>query len=70
MNEKQYAAFLQNIRQIRTKKDIRQHTVARRIGVTPTAYCRMENGQSQITVASLFLIAEALKVSPHELLIQ
>ena len=57
-----------NIKAIRVAKQISQAEVAKALSLTPTAYNRIENNKTQITLNFLFIIAEVLNVEVGELL--
>jgi transcriptional regulator with XRE-family HTH domain len=56
------------IKEIRTKKNIQQAEIAQAISLTTTAYNRIENGKTQLSVNNLFAIANALQIDVIELL--
>lgn len=45
---------------IRRNKDISQHAVAQILGLSDSAYCRIEAGTTELTINKLQLIAAAL----------
>lgn len=56
------------IHQIRESKGVKLLTIARAVSLSPSAYSRIEKGETQITVDNLYKIAEALNVQVQELL--
>ena len=56
------------IREIRTKKEISQETLANSCDIDYSQVNRMELGKVNFGVSYLFRIAEALEVDPKELL--
>lgn len=56
------------IKEIRMRKSISQSTIATALNITTTAYNRIENNKTQLTVNNLFIIQEALDVTLNELL--
>ncbi|MFT4094203.1 MAG: helix-turn-helix transcriptional regulator [Niabella sp.] len=56
------------IKEIRTSKNVPQQILADVLNITVTAYSRIENNKTQLTINNLFAIAEALEVSVAELL--
>ena len=57
-----------NIKRIRTKKKMSQGDIARTLEVDRGYISNIENGKKNPTLATVAKIAEALKVSPNELL--
>ena len=57
-----------NMKRIRTKKKMSQGDVARALEVDRGYISNIENGKKNPTLATVAKIAEALKVSPNELL--
>ena len=47
---------------------VKQTFVAETIGVHPSSYCRLESGQREYSVKDLLGIAEALDLTPNQLL--
>lgn len=56
------------IREIRTAKDISIETLANTSGMDYSQLARMELGQVNFSISYLFRVAEALGVTPKELL--
>lgn len=56
------------MREIRLKKDISIEHLANTSGMDYSQLARMETGQVNFTVSYLFRVAEALGVTPKELL--
>ncbi len=59
---------LQRLRMLRRGRGFSQHELAQRLGISQNAYCRIENGKRELTVARLIAITQALGVAPGELL--
>ncbi len=49
------------IKEIRMRKNISQQGVATSLGLTVTAYNRIENNKTQLTINNLFVIADFLE---------
>lgn len=56
------------IREVRTSKDISIEMLANTSGMDYSQLARMETGQVNFTISYLFRVAEALGVTPKELL--
>ncbi len=56
------------IQQIREERRIKLASVAKAISLSPSAYSRIEKGETQITVENLYKIADALEVPVQQLL--
>lgn len=56
------------IKEIRLSKSLSQQALASDIGLDVTAYNRIENGKTQLTVMNLFAIADSLKVDVGDIL--
>ncbi|MEL4248438.1 helix-turn-helix domain-containing protein [Shewanella xiamenensis] len=52
---------------IRREKGIEQIDVANRIGLSQASYSRLEGGKATFSIDQVFLVADALKISPSEL---
>lgn len=63
-----YAALGQKVRQAREIANMRQDQLADRVGMTRTSITNIEKGNQRIQVHTLYSIANALGVSPHDLL--
>jgi transcriptional regulator with XRE-family HTH domain len=59
----------ENVRRIRLAADMSQEAVAEAMGVDRAYISSLELGQRNITVISLWRVAEALGVEPHALLL-
>ena len=57
-----------NMKRIRTKRKMSQGDIARALDVDRGYISNIENGKKNPTLATVAKIAEALKVSPNELL--
>ena len=58
----------QNLKRIRTKKEISQGDIARELGVSRGFVSTIENGKTNPTLSTITKIAKALNVSTNELL--
>lgn len=58
----------ENLKKIRTKKDITQTGLAETLGVDKSFISNIENGKTNPTLSTITSLAKALKVSPDELL--
>ncbi|MCD8508147.1 MAG: helix-turn-helix domain-containing protein [Candidatus Pacebacteria bacterium] len=58
----------ENLRKIRTKKDITQTGLAEALGVDKSFISNIENGKTNPTLSTITSIAKALGVSSNELL--
>lgn len=58
------------IQEIRKAKGKKASHMAEILGISESAYSQTENGKSQITIARLYYIAEALDISINDLLPQ
>lgn len=58
----------EKIRYLRDKKKIRQEDMAERLGISQSAYSRMETGEARLDAKLLPRIAEILEVGIEELL--
>lgn len=58
----------EKIRYLRDKRKIRQEDMAERLGVSQSAYSRMETGEARLDAKLLPQIAEVLEVGIEELL--
>lgn len=56
------------IKELRMRKGIAQSVIAAELNITTTAYNRIENNKTQLTINNLFIIQEALDVALNELL--
>ncbi len=56
------------IRKAREEKRYTQQYLARQLGMTQKAYCKIENSQTQLTIAHLDKIAEVLETSINHLI--
>lgn len=56
------------IKELRIRKNISQSYIAQSLGLTVSAYNRIENNKTQLTIHNLYQIATALKVGIEELL--
>lgn len=59
----------ENVRRMRLAADMSQEAVAEAMGVDRAYISSLELGQRNITVISLWRVAEALRVEPHTLLL-
>ncbi|MFZ2907739.1 MAG: helix-turn-helix transcriptional regulator [Minisyncoccia bacterium] len=58
----------QNLKKIRTKKDITQVSIAKTLGVDRSFVSNIENGKTNPTLSTITNLAKALGVSADELL--
>ncbi len=58
----------QNLKKIRTKKDITQVSIAKTLGVDRSFVSNIENGKTNPTLSTITNLAKALGVSSDELL--
>ncbi len=58
----------ENLKKIRTKKDISQIELARILGVDRSFVSNIENGKNNPTLSTITSLAKALGVSTNELL--
>ena len=58
----------QNMKRIRTKKNMSQGDIARALGVDRGYISNIESGKKNLTLATIQKLANALKVSADELL--
>lgn len=63
-----YAAIGQMIRAARLDCGLSQAALARDLGIFPQALNRAEAGRQRLTVTSLYRLADALRVTPADLL--
>jgi transcriptional regulator with XRE-family HTH domain len=59
---------LHRVRMLRRARGISQAELAQRLGISQNAYCRIENGKRELTVARFIALSHALGVPPGELL--
>jgi transcriptional regulator with XRE-family HTH domain len=57
-----------NIRKIRTLKGLDAKTIADHLGISLSAYTKMERGETQIDINRITTIAEQLGVSPTDIM--
>jgi len=58
----------QNLKRIRTKKNITQVEIAKKLGVDRSFVSNLENAKTNPTLATITNLAQALNVSTNELL--
>ncbi len=58
----------ENLKKIRTKKEISQTTLAETLGVDKSFVSNIENGKTNPTLSTITNLAQALGVSTNELL--
>lgn len=58
----------ENLKKIRTKKDITQTELAKTLGVDKSFVSNIENGKTNPTLSTITNLAQALGVSTNELL--
>lgn len=59
---------IEKIKELRIKKNIAQNYIAQALGLTVSAYNRVENNKTQLTINNLYTIAQTLEVGVEELL--
>lgn len=59
---------VERIKHIRMMKNISQSNVAKALNITTTAYSRIENSKTQLTINNLYIISEFLEIPLQELL--
>ncbi len=59
---------LLRIRMLRRARGFSQAELARRLGISQNAYCRIENGKRELSVARFIALSNALGVPPGKLL--
>lgn len=57
-----------NIRRIREKKGLTQDDVANEAGFNPDYYPRIERGEANITLGTLYKVLKALKIKSSDIL--
>jgi transcriptional regulator with XRE-family HTH domain len=57
-----------NIRKIRTLKGLDAKTIAEHLGISLSAYTKMERGETQIDISRIATIAEQLGVNPTDIM--
>lgn len=57
-----------NIRKIRTLKGLDAKTIADHLGITASAYAKLERGETQIDMDRMTAIAEKLGVNPSDIM--
>lgn len=62
------AHFANNVAEARRRAGLTQEEVSERSGVHPTEVSRIENGNRDARVSTVFRLAAALEVSPGQLL--
>jgi transcriptional regulator with XRE-family HTH domain len=65
---KPVAQFASNVAEARRRAALTQEEVSGRSGVHPTEVSRIENGERDARVSTVFRLAAALNVTPGELL--
>jgi len=60
--------FGKNLKRIRTKKGMSQGAIARSLGVGRSFITNIENGKTNLTLATIMRIAKALDITPDKLL--
>jgi transcriptional regulator with XRE-family HTH domain len=61
-------AILFNIKEQRIHLAYSQSHVARKLSISQNAYCKIENGQTSLSVERLIQIADILQTEPERLL--
>jgi transcriptional regulator with XRE-family HTH domain len=65
--EKKLIAFGKNVRSLREKKGMTQEDLAHNAGISFTTVNNLENGHLNPTLATIYAIAETLKVTVGQL---
>ena len=60
--------ILENIKELRKEKGISHEAMAHNLGITQTAYSKIEKKETKLSVDRLFKIAEILEVSVEQIL--
>jgi transcriptional regulator with XRE-family HTH domain len=60
--------ILEKIRHVRQARGLSQENLADTLHLTQASYCRLENGQTELSLAKLVAIARALAINPWDLL--
>jgi transcriptional regulator with XRE-family HTH domain len=69
MTDKEILSLVgRNVRKLRLRIDVTQEELASRAGLHTTYISGVERGRRNLTIVSLFKLAEALEVSPSKLL--
>lgn len=66
--EQTIRSVLQRLRLVRRAKGISQAELAATLGISQNAYCRIENGQRELSLQRYIALAAVLGVPPDELL--
>ena len=61
-------AFGMRLRRLRTDQGLSQEDLADRAGISANQVSRIENGQINMTISTLFALAQALETDPGALL--
>jgi len=67
-NEQYLKAFGENLRKIREKKDLSQRGLAELAKIDFTQIGRIERGEINTTLSTIYTIAKALEITPAKLL--
>lgn len=57
----------QKLQMLRLQKGLTQEQLGEKLNLSTSAYCKIEYGETELTLPRLYKIAEALSVSPLEL---
>jgi transcriptional regulator with XRE-family HTH domain len=68
MHEESILVFGKVLKQVREQKKLTQEHLAFATGIHVTHISRLENGRERITLPTLFNLAGALGIHPHELI--
>jgi transcriptional regulator with XRE-family HTH domain len=60
--------ILEKIRHVRQARGLSQENLADTLHLTQASYCRLETGQTELSLAKLVAIARALAINPWDLL--
>lgn len=66
--EQAIRSILNRLRLVRRARGISQAELAKLLGISQNAYCRIENGQRELSLQRYIVLAAVLGVPPNELL--
>jgi transcriptional regulator with XRE-family HTH domain len=66
--EQALRSILKRLRLVRRARGISQAELAKLLGISQNAYCRIENGQRELSLQRYIVLAAVLGVPPNELL--
>jgi transcriptional regulator with XRE-family HTH domain len=68
-NQPYLKAFGENLRKVREKKDYSQRKLAELAGINFTQIGKIERGEINTTLSTVYAIAKALEIQPAKLLV-